>query len=132
MLEGAYVGIEQGYHQSEIAEAAYQFEKKLNNGQRVMVGVNAFTEGSDEAQPDLLEITAEQEQLQVKRLGAVKADRDASAVRDALAKLKAEAADPEVNLMPTLIETVGTYATEGEIMNTLADVFGRYVEQPVL
>ena len=132
MLEGAYVGIEQGYHQSEIAEAAYQFEKKLNNGQRVMVGVNAFTEGSGEAQPDLLEITAEQEQLQVKRLGAVKADRDASAVRDALAKLKAEAADPEVNLMPTLIETVGTYATEGEIMNTLADVFGRYVEQPVL
>ena len=61
MLEGVYAGIENGYFQSEIADAAYDFERKLNNGARVMVGVNGFTEGNDEAQPDLLEITAEHE-----------------------------------------------------------------------
>jgi methylmalonyl-CoA mutase N-terminal domain/subunit len=132
MLEGAFATVDQGYQQSEIAEAAYQFERKLNRGTRVMVGVNAFTEGNADAQPDLLQITAEQEQLQIKRLGAIKADRDGAAVGAALAKLKSEAADPEVNLMPSLIEAVQTYATEGEIMDTMAEVFGRYVERPVL
>ena len=132
MLEGAYAGIEQGYYQSEIADAAYTFERQLNNGQRIMVGVNAFTEGNDEAQPELLEITMEQEMSQIKRLQAVKADRNDRAVSDVLVKLAAEAADSEVNLMPTLIEAAHAYATEGEIMNTLADVFGRYTEQPFL
>ena len=61
MLEGAYAGIDNGYYQSEIADAAYAFERKLNNGSRVMVGVNGFTEGNEDAQPDLLEITLEQE-----------------------------------------------------------------------
>ena len=98
----------------------------------MVVGVNAFTEGNDEDQMDLLRITAEQEQQQVKRLGAVKADRDSDAVAAALARVRADAADPEVNLMPTLVDAVRTYATEGEIMDTLADVFGRYTETPVL
>ena len=81
---------------------------------------------------DILQITAEQESAQIKRLQAVKADRDDAAVAAALARLGAEAADPEVNLMPTLIDAVRAYATEGEIMDTLADVFGRYVEVPRL
>jgi methylmalonyl-CoA mutase N-terminal domain/subunit len=132
MLEGAYAGIDNGYYQSEIADAAYAFERKLNNGTRVMVGVNAFTEGNEDAQPELLEITSEQEMVQIKRLQAIKADRDNDAVRDALAKLRAEAADPEVNLMPTLIDAVNTYATVGEIMDALAQEFGRYVERPVI
>ncbi len=132
MLEGAYAGIDNGYFQSEIADAAYQFEKLVNRGERIVVGVNAFTEGNADAQPELLQITQEQEMAQIKRLQAVKADRNGEAVANALAKLKADAADPEVNLMPTLIEAVNTYATEGEIMNTLADVFGRYVERPVI
>ena len=132
MLEGAYVGIDNGYYQSEIADAAYQFEKLINSGERIVVGVNAFTEGNDDAQPDLLQITAEQEMTQIKRLQAVKADRDADAVRAALDELRTAAADPERNLMPTLIDAVGTYATEGEIMDAMADVFGRYVERPVI
>ena len=61
MLEGAYAGIDNGYYQSEIADAAYAFERKLNNGSRMMVGVTGFTEGNDDAQPDLLQITLEQE-----------------------------------------------------------------------
>ena len=72
------------------------------------------------------------EQQQVKRLQAVKADRDGETVGRALARLGAEAADPEINLMPALIDAVRTYATEGEIIDALAGVFGRYVETPVL
>jgi methylmalonyl-CoA mutase N-terminal domain/subunit len=132
MLEGAFAGIDNGYYQTEIADAAYAFERKLNNGARVMVGVNRFTEGNEDAQPDLLEITAEQEMTQVKRLQAVRADRDGEAVARSLDRLREEAADPEVNLMPVLIDTVKTYATEGEIMNAMAEVFGRYVERPVI
>jgi methylmalonyl-CoA mutase N-terminal domain/subunit len=93
--------------------------------------VNAFTEGG-ESDLEILRITAEQEQTQVKRLGAVKADRDGEAVAAALARVRADAADPNVNLMPTLIEAVRTYATEGEIIDALAEVFGRYTERPVL
>jgi len=132
MLEGAYAGIDNGYYQSEIADAAYTFERKLNHGSRVMVGVTGFTEGNDDAQPDLLEITLEQEMDQIKRLQAVRADRDDEAVRASLTTLRSEAADPERNLMPALIDSVRTYATEGEIMDSLAEVFGRYVERPVI
>jgi methylmalonyl-CoA mutase N-terminal domain/subunit len=132
MLEGAYAGIENGYYQSEIADASYQFEKKLNSGRRVLVGVNSFTDGNGDAQPDLLQITGEQEMAQVKRLHAVKADRNAVAVTEALDELRRQAEDPLVNLMPQLVTTVHTYATEGEIMAALADVFGRYVERPVI
>ncbi len=132
MLEGAYAGIENGYFQSEIADASYQFEKKLNAGRRVLVGVNSFTEGNGDAQPDLLQITGEQEMAQIKRLHAVKADRDDAAVAAVLDDLRTQAADPLVNLMPGLITAVQAYATEGEIMNALADVFGRYIERPVI
>jgi methylmalonyl-CoA mutase, N-terminal domain len=132
MLEGAYMGIENGYFQGAIAESSYTLEKKINAGRRIVVGVNAFTEGNEEMGLDILAITAEQEQQQIKRLQAVKADRDQTAVTAALDELKTQAADPEVNLMPALIDTVRTYATEGEIMDTLAEVFGRYVEDPVI
>ena len=62
----------------------------------------------------------------------MRADRDTTAVAATLDRVRADAAEPERNLMPTLIDTVKTYATLGEIMATLADVFGRYVETPVI
>jgi methylmalonyl-CoA mutase N-terminal domain/subunit len=132
MLEGVLVGIDSGWCQGEIAEAAYQFEKRINSGRRIVVGVNAFTEGNDDDDMEILKITAEQEQQQIKRLGEVKADRDSAAVAAALADVRGVAADPEANLMPTLIDAVSVYATEGEIMDAMADVFGRYTETPVL
>jgi methylmalonyl-CoA mutase N-terminal domain/subunit len=127
-----YAGIDGGYFQGEIAEAAYQLEKKINSGRRVVVGVNRFTEGNDDDSLELLQITPEQEQQQIKRLQAVRADRDSDAVAAVLDRVRVEAADPEHNLMPCLIDAGRAYATEGEIMNALADVFGRYVETPVL
>jgi methylmalonyl-CoA mutase N-terminal domain/subunit len=132
MLDGVLRGIDEGWFQGEIADSAYELERALQDGRRVVVGVNAFTEGNDEAQIELLRITHEQEQLQVKRLGAVKADRDSDAVARTLARVAADAADPEVNLMPALLDAVHSYATEGEIITSLADVFGRYTETPVL
>jgi methylmalonyl-CoA mutase N-terminal domain/subunit len=132
MLEGVYEGIDNGWFQGAIADAAYQFERTINSGARVVVGVNRFTEGREDDDLDILQITHEQERQQIKRLQAVRADRDSDAVGAALDQVRADATDPERNLMPTLIDAVRAYATEGEIMNALADVFGRYVEKPVL
>ena len=131
MLEGVYAGIDEGWFQGLIADAAFDFEKRVADGRRVVVGVNRFTEGNDEAQPDLLAITAEDEQRQVERLAEVKAGRNRDAVDAALDRLAADAHAPDANLMPALLEAVHAYATVGEIMGTLADVFGRYVERPV-
>src|SRR3954470_11288908 len=132
MLEGALVAIEQGWYQGEIAQAAYDVERKLNDGRHTMVGVTGFLEGNDEPPPDILEIGRECEEQQLKRLAAVKADRDAEAVDRALARLRADAADPEVNVMPALLDAARAYATVGETMDAMADVFGRYRETPVL
>ena len=80
MLEGVYAGIDDGWFQGEIADAAYDFEKKVNADRRIVVGVNAFTEGNDDDQLEILRITAEHEQSQIKRVQAVRADRDAENV----------------------------------------------------
>jgi methylmalonyl-CoA mutase N-terminal domain/subunit len=130
MLEGAYAGIEDGWFQGKIAEAAYDLERKVVAGDRLVVGVNAFTEGNEDDRMEILRITAEHEQSQIKRLQAVKADRSDEAVTVALARVRADAERPDVNLMPALIDAVECYATVGELMATMADVFGRYVETP--
>src|SRR5205814_1612396 len=81
------------------------------------------TDGNDDDSIEILQITPEQEQQQIKRLQAVRADRDDEAVARALDRVRADAADPERNLVPTLIDAVQAYATEGEVMGALADVF---------
>jgi methylmalonyl-CoA mutase N-terminal domain/subunit len=132
MLEGVLREVESGWFQREIADAAYELERKVNDGRHLVVGVNTALEGNDEPPPDILRIGPEVEELQCKRLAQVRADRDDERVRGALDSVRAEAADPTVNLMPSLIAAVDVYATEGEVMDALADVFGRYVETPVL
>jgi methylmalonyl-CoA mutase N-terminal domain/subunit len=132
MLEGCIKGIEDNWFQGRIADSAYDLERKFNTGQRIVVGVSRFTEGNDEGEMELLEITNEDEARQLKRLDTVRHDRNQAAVDEVLARLAAESADPEVNLMPTLIEASGAYASLGEIMNTMAGVFGRHVEVPTI
>jgi len=132
MLEGCIAGIEENYFQGRIADSANQLEKKLNSGEKIVIGVNRFTEGNDEDQIELLEITNEDEQRQLKRLNMVRADRDSSKVSEVLAKLEKEAADPNVNLMPTLIEASHAYATVGEMMAAMGKVFGRHIEVPTI
>jgi methylmalonyl-CoA mutase, N-terminal domain len=132
MLEGCIRGIEDNWFQGRIADSAYELERKQNEGRRVVVGVNAFTEGNDEDEIDLLQITHEDEARQLKRLELIRHVRNSDAVSVALRRLATEAADPEINLMPALIDAVSTYATLGEVMGTLADVFGRHVETPTI
>ncbi|WP_040494510.1 acyl-CoA mutase large subunit family protein [Ilumatobacter nonamiensis] len=131
ILEGVIKGIDENWFQGRIADSAYELERKFNAGERTIVGVSGFLEGNDD-KLDILQITNEDEQRQRKRLDTVRQDRDSEAVEKVLAKLAAEAADPEVNLMPTLIEASHAYATLGEIMSTMAGVFGRHVEVPTI
>jgi methylmalonyl-CoA mutase N-terminal domain/subunit len=130
MLDGAIRGIEDGWYQGRIADSAYELEQKVNAGRRAIVGVNRFTEGNDDDPIPILQITHEDEARQIKRLNEVRQQRGDAAVRAALDDLARVAADPEANLMPTLIDTVRTYASLGEVMSTLAGVFGRHVETP--
>ena len=73
MLEGAFRLIDEGWYQSGIADAAYEFEKKVNAGRRVVVGASAFTEGNEDDEIDLLKITNDDEQRQIKHLAQVRA-----------------------------------------------------------
>ncbi len=130
LLEGVITGIEENWFQGRISDSAYDLERRLNAGQRITVGVNDFQAGTEEDQIQLLRITNEDEQRQRKRLDTVRSDRNQDAVTEVLNKLRVEAEDPEVNLMPTLIEASHAYATVGEMMNTMAGVFGRHVEVP--
>jgi methylmalonyl-CoA mutase N-terminal domain/subunit len=132
MLEGAIVGVEEGWFQGQIAESAYELERQLNKGRHVVVGVNGFFEGNDEPPPETLRIGPEVEETQLKRLAAVKSHRSPEAVDAVLAQVRSAAADSSVNLMPVLLDAVNAYATVGEIADALADVFGRWVEDPHL
>ena len=132
MLEGCIQGIEDNWFQGRIADSAYELERAFNEGRRTIVGVNRFTEGNEESSIEILQITNEDEARQLKRLDQVRHDRDQAAVDAALVELRTAAADPERNLMPVLIDAVNAYATLGEIMKDLADVFGRHTEVPTI
>jgi methylmalonyl-CoA mutase N-terminal domain/subunit len=132
LLDGVIAGIDENWFQGRIADSAYELERTFNSGERVIVGVSGFTEGNDDDDLDILRISNEDETRQRKRLDTIRHERNQTAVDAVLTKLRNEAADPEINLMPTLIEASQTYATLGEMMNTMADVFGRHTEVPVI
>ena len=132
MLEGCITGIEENWFQGRIADSAYELERSFNAGERIVVGVNRFLEGNDENGLEILRITNEDEAKQRRRLSDVKQDRDDRAVADALERLAKDAVDPEVNLMPALIDASRVYVTVGEMMNAMAGVFGRHVEVPTI
>ena len=131
ILEGVYEGIDNGWFVGGIADSAYRFEREVNDGTRIIVGVNAFTDG-DDGEGNLMRIEQDTEDLQLKRLAAVKQSRDDETVRRSLEAARSAAEDPTANLMPPVIDAVKAYATEGEICDTLASVFGRYVEQAII
>ena len=92
------------------------------------MGVNSFTEGGDE-NINLLSIDPDTEDIQLKRLAEIKQSRDSDLVEKALNRLSTQALDPEINLMPAIIEAVKVRSTEGEIVQALESVFGTYVEK---
>jgi methylmalonyl-CoA mutase N-terminal domain/subunit len=127
MLDGTLALVEANWYQQAIADAAYDLERKLADGRRIVVGVNAFTEGDDEP-PRILSIPADLERQQVARLAAVKAGRDRAAVDDALERVGKAAADPEAPLMPVLVDAARARCTLGEVVDTLAEQFGWWSE----
>jgi len=127
MLDGVVAGIEAGWFQSEIADAAYAFQRKVEERRWLLVGVNAFTEG-DDAVPPTLYIDPAVERRQLQRLEEVRRRRDAAGVAAALEQVRRLAVDPTANLMPALIDAVKAYATLGEIVGVLEGVFGTWSE----
>ena len=125
-------GIDDGWFVGEIADAAYRYEREVNAGERIVVGVNAFTEGDDPERRRLLRIGQDTEDLQRKRLATVRQDRDDAAVAATLARVATDAAQPTVNLMPALVDAVRARATVGEVVDTLEAEFGTYVERAVV
>jgi methylmalonyl-CoA mutase N-terminal domain/subunit len=125
---GVIEAIEAGFFQREIADASYRYQRSLEVKDRVIVGVNAFEHQSEELPPDLLKIGREIEQGQAVAVRAVRAERDGSLVDEALAALR-RACRSDENVMPRLIDAVKACATEGEIVDAMVDVFGRYTER---
>lgn len=126
MLDGVLRGIDEGYFQSAIADSAYEFEKALGTGDRVIVGVNRYT-SEEEEDLDILRIGQEVEHNQVGRLQALRNGRHRADVDAALDALR-EAAASDANLMPLIVEAARRRATQGEIVQAMKDVFGGYRE----
>ncbi len=128
---GVLACIENGFFQKEIAEAAFEYQREIDQGERVIVGVNRFTEGDDEPL-EILKIDAGKAQKhQTQRLDAMKKDRDDAEVEKTLDALR-EAAAGDDNLMPFILDAVHAYATLQEICDVFRDVWGEYREKPVL
>jgi methylmalonyl-CoA mutase N-terminal domain/subunit len=129
-LGGVIPAIEVSFFQKEIADAAFRYQQELEQKRRLMVGVNEFTV-EDEEPIEILRIDPKLEEEQVARLREVRRKRDQTKWSNSLTRLKKAAAGTD-NLMPYILDAVRSYATEGEIMNTLIEVFGIYTETAVV
>ena len=129
-IGGMVESVKRGFPQREIADASFELQSEIEAGDRVVVGVNRFTEG-DDGDPEILRIDPALERKQLGRLQAVRARRDGAAVEAQLARLRTAAADEGQNLMPLLIDCADVHASEGEIVETLQAVWGDYRETPV-
>jgi methylmalonyl-CoA mutase, N-terminal domain len=125
-LGGSVAAIERGYIQSEIQNSAYQFQRAVEQGRQIIVGVNKFQTDEVEA-PKTFRLEPEIERQQVERVREVRASRSADAVCTALSNLEGAARHAE-NLMPRILECCRTFITVGEISDTLRKAFGEYRE----
>jgi methylmalonyl-CoA mutase, N-terminal domain len=128
---GMVRAIEDGYVQGLVAEEAWKAQKLVESGERPIVGVNIFPTGEPPADMQIYGLDADGRRRQLDRLAAVKRDRRGDDVARALKRLQSAAEQPDVNLMPLLVEAVEAYATVGEISSALRDVWGEY-RQPVV
>lgn len=124
-IGGAVTAIEKGYIQKEIQDSAYKWQMDVEQGNKVIVGVNKF-QVQEKPVEGLLKVDASVGEKQKAKLQAMKAKRDNAAVEKALADLKAACEDENENLMPHILNAVRTYATLGEICGVMRKVFGEY------
>ncbi|MFX1440823.1 MAG: methylmalonyl-CoA mutase, partial [Promethearchaeota archaeon] len=129
-MGGAPVAIEQGFIQREIHNSAYKYQRSIDSGERIVVGVNEFTV-EEEQQFDYLRVNPAAEAEQVRQLNEVRSKRDPSKVRASLDALR-EGAEGDTNLVPLILDAVKVYATLGEICSVMRDVFGEYKAPDIL
>lgn len=129
-MGGALKAIEKGYIQKEIANSAYRYQRAVDSGEQVIVGVNKFMT-EDEYAPETLEIGMEMEKKQTERLRRLRQERDGQQAGKALNRVQDVARSTE-NIMPVLVDAVKAYATVGEISDALREVFGEYREPSIL
>jgi methylmalonyl-CoA mutase, N-terminal domain len=128
-LGGMVEAIKQNFPQREIADASFQYQSEVDSKQRIVVGVNDYVV-SDDAAINTLHVDRELERKQTGRLEATRARRDSAEVERTLGELKSAAAT-DANLMPYFLECARARVSEGEMVEALQGVFGRYTEQPV-
>ncbi|MCX6168963.1 MAG: methylmalonyl-CoA mutase family protein [Ignavibacteriales bacterium] len=129
-IGGMITAIEEGYVQTEIQKAAYQFHKELERNERIVVGVNKFVDENDNP-GELLRLNEQIQKNQIEFLNNVRAKRNKTEVEQKLVALK-EAASSDTNLIPFIIDAVKSYASIGEICNTMRQVFGEYKERVII
>ena len=127
-LGGMVEAVRQNFPQREIGEAAFDFQRRVDDGEFTIVGVNQYV--TEEEDVPLLHIDPALETKQVERLAATKAKRDSAKVESALTALK-EAAAGEANLMYPILDAARVHTTEGEMIAAMQEVFGTYTETPV-
>ena len=125
-MGGIIRAVEEGYPQKEIGESAYRYQREVEEGERLIVGVNAFQSDTD-GPIQILKIEERVAEEQVARIEKVKAERNSAAVSAALARVEAACRGTE-NLMPPVLEAVKSYATLGEISDVFRKVWGQYRE----
>jgi methylmalonyl-CoA mutase N-terminal domain/subunit len=128
-IGGVVAGVNKGYFRRAIAEASYRFGQEAEAGDRLIVGMNAYTDGNEEQQVEILEIPHAVEEEQCARLAAFRKGRDQSAAARALDEIRA-AARAGRNVMPALVEGAHRKCTLGEMVQAMADVYGRYSGGP--
>jgi len=125
-LGGVIPAIEKGFFQREIAEAAYKYQKEIDDHKRIVVGVNDY-KTDDPVDIPILKMDEKGEERQIYRLGSIRKQRNQTKVDKNLSRLK-KAAEGDENLMPFILDCVHSYATLGETCQVLRDVFGEYRE----
>ena len=123
-MGGSVAAIEQGFIQDEIAKSAYEYQRQIESGEKIIVGVNKFQTKEINSIP-VFKVDEDVQTLQVEKLKALKLKRDTGKVEASLKKLHEKALSGE-NLMPTVLEAVENYCTLGEISDELRKVFGEY------
>jgi len=127
---GMLAAIEKGWVQSEIQNAAYEYQRAVDSGEAIVVGVNRFTRENEPDVP-IQRIDEELERKQIERVRALRARRDAVRWQASLDRVR-EHARNGANLMPAILEAVESYATVGEIASAMREVFGEYEESVII
>ena len=125
-MGGMVAAIENGWVQKEIHESAYRQQKMIDDGEKIIVGVNKFQIEEDH-KPEILKVDPSIGEKQVKKLEELKKKRDNTAVKSTLNALSQAAKDGK-NIVPFIYDAVTSYATLGEITNVLRDIYGEYTE----